>query len=91
MADERFDEVLLNLAGNLGGIEPLFDTIFSFLYRKTDYFHVMKPGDKIGFKAGVAQQILLRSFGKFEQQAALDVVGAEIALDAQKSLVPGGV
>ena len=80
--DERFDEVLLNLAGNLGGIEPLFDTIFSFLYRKTDYFHVMKPGDKIGFKAGVAQQILLRSFGKFEQQAALAAAKQQAAASA---------
>ena len=68
---ERFDDVLINIAGQLGGIEPLFDTLFSFLYRKTDYFHVMQPGDKMGFKAGVAQQILLRSFSKFERQAAL--------------------
>ena len=31
----------------------------------------MQPGDNIGFKAGVAQQLLLRSFSKFERQAAL--------------------
>ena len=49
-------QILTNVAGQCGGIEPLFDTIFSFLYRKTDYFHVMKAGDKIGFPQGRAQQ-----------------------------------
>ena len=65
-----FPQVLVGIAGQLGGIEPLFDTLFSFLYRKTDYFHVMKPGDKIGFPPGRAQQLLLGSFGKFERLAA---------------------
>ena len=80
---ERFDDVLLNIAGQCGGIEPLFDTVFSFLLRKTDYFHVMKPGDNIGFKAGVAQQLLLRSFSKFEQAAA----AAELAAAEQRARV----
>jgi len=71
--------VLLNIAGQLGGIEPLFDTMFSFLYRKTDYFHVMQPGDKIGFKAGVAKLILQRSFEKFERQAAIVAADKERA------------
>jgi len=39
----------------------------------------MKPGDTIGFKAGVAQQILLRSFSKFEQAAAGAAKRAEAA------------
>lgn len=65
------------MAGQLGGIEPLFDTLFSFLYRKTDYFHVMQPGDKMGFRAGVAQQILLRSFKKYEQAATAATRRAE--------------
>ena len=61
---EKFDDILMQIAGQAGGIEPLFDTLFSWLYRKTDYFHVMKDGDKIGFRAGVAEQLLLRSFRK---------------------------
>ena len=44
------------IAGQCGGIEPLFDVLFSFLYRRTDFFHVMEPGDKIGFKAGKAKE-----------------------------------
>ena len=51
-AEERFDAILLELAGQCGGIQPLLQTFFSFLYRKTDFFHVMQPGDKMGFSAG---------------------------------------
>lgn len=77
-------QVLMNLAGQLGGIEPIFDTLFSFLYRKTDYFHVMKPGDKIGFPPGKAQQLLLHSFGKFERLAAETARRAEAAQASKK-------
>ena len=84
--DARFDAQQLDTAhhamsylfGALGFlIEPLFDVMFSFLYRKTDYFHVMKDGDKIGFREGVAKQLLLRSFDKFEQGAAATAKRAE--------------
>ena len=86
--DERFDELLLNIAGQCGGIEPLFDTVFSFLLRKTDYFHVMQPGDNIGFKQGVAQQILLRSFSKFESAAASATKRAELEKAKAKKKPP---
>jgi hypothetical protein len=41
----KYDEVLLTVAGQCGGIAPLLDILFSFLYRKTDFFHVMAEGD----------------------------------------------
>ena len=66
---ERFDELLLNIAGQWGGIEPLFDTVFSFLFRKTDFFHVMQEGDRMGFREGVAEKILLHNFRKYQLQA----------------------
>ena len=94
-AEERFDAILLELAGQCGGIQPLLQTFFSFLYRKTDFFHVMQPGDKIGFKAGQAQQILLRAFGKYEQlatsvakQRAAEVQKSNVAAAAQKPAKP---
>ena len=42
-------QVLLQVAGQCGGIEPLFEVLFSWLSRKTDYFHIMQPGEKMGF------------------------------------------
>ena len=38
MDDERFDGLYLNVAQQARGIEPLLDTMFSFLRRKTDFF-----------------------------------------------------
>jgi CS domain/N-terminal conserved domain of Nudc. len=36
--DDRFDGLYLNVAQTTRGIEPLLDTVFSFLRRKTDFF-----------------------------------------------------
>jgi len=36
--DERFDGLYLNVANQAHGIEPLLDTVFSFLRRKSDFF-----------------------------------------------------
>ena len=38
MDDERFDGLYLNVAQQSRGIEPLLDSVFSFLRRKTDFF-----------------------------------------------------
>lgn len=36
--DERFDGLYLNVAQTTRGIEPMLDSVFSFLRRKTDFF-----------------------------------------------------
>jgi len=38
MDDDRFDGLYMNVANTARGIEPLLDTVFSFLRRKTDFF-----------------------------------------------------
>eukprot|EP00937_MAST-01D_sp_MAST-1D-sp2_P006509 g6509.t1 len=63
MVDTRFDDLFLNLAAQHNGIEGLLQTFFSFLHRKTDFYVVAnKNNGKMGFPAGVAERILLRSF-----------------------------
>jgi len=37
--DDRFDGLYLNVANTARGIEPMLDTVFSFLRRKTDFFN----------------------------------------------------
>eukprot|EP00560_Eucampia_antarctica_P009321 CAMPEP_0197828436 /NCGR_PEP_ID=MMETSP1437-20131217/4997_1 /TAXON_ID=49252 ORGANISM="Eucampia antarctica, Strain CCMP1452" /NCGR_SAMPLE_ID=MMETSP1437 /ASSEMBLY_ACC=CAM_ASM_001096 /LENGTH=365 /DNA_ID=CAMNT_0043429639 /DNA_START=11 /DNA_END=1108 /DNA_ORIENTATION=- len=37
--DERFDGLYMNVAQTARGIDPLLDTVFSFLRRKTDFFN----------------------------------------------------
>ncbi|CAM9328417.1 unnamed protein product [Heterosigma akashiwo] len=63
-----YDDVLLGLAGQCGGIQPLLAAFFSFLHRKTDFYVVHADDDnqaKMGFRAGAAEKILLQSFRKF--------------------------
>ena len=45
---EDTDNLLIALAQRCSGIESMFDNIFSFLKRKTDFYHIQQTGDKIG-------------------------------------------
>ena len=54
MDDERFDGLYLNVAQTTRGIEPLLDTVFSFLRRKTDFF-AGPPGADDGSAAAIAK------------------------------------
>lgn len=54
MDDERFDGLYLNVAQTTRGIEPLLDTVFSFLRRKTDFFSG-PPGAEDGSAAAIAK------------------------------------
>ena len=45
MDDDRFDGLYLQVAQTTRGIEPLLDSVFSFLRRKTDFF-AGPPGSK---------------------------------------------
>jgi len=35
----RFDDFLFTICNETGGIEGLFNSIFSFLFRRTDFFY----------------------------------------------------
>ena len=69
-AQEESDAILIQLAQRSGGIEPLLHGVFSFLKRKTDFYHIQQKGDRIGFPPGKAKQLVLEAYERFESDAA---------------------
>lgn len=53
--DDRFDGLYLNVAQTTRGIEPLLDTVFSFLRRKTDFFAGPPGSGDNGTDAAIAK------------------------------------
>mmetsp|Transcript_3659 Transcript_3659/g.10508 ORF Transcript_3659/g.10508 Transcript_3659/m.10508 type:complete len:97 (+) Transcript_3659:127-417(+) len=57
---ERFDEMLMGMASQSGGIEPMLQAVFSFLHRRTDFYVVKDAMDRsarMGFNAGEAERV----------------------------------
>jgi len=65
MDDDRFDGMLMNLAQQVGGIEPLFDSFFGFLRRKTDFYTGAASST-------TAQETVLKAFKKNMERADED-------------------
>lgn len=65
---ERIDQMFLMLAQELGGITQIFEGLFSFLKRRTDFFVLSNPGDKVGFPPGVAEQIIFSIYKKYRDE-----------------------
>lgn len=62
---EKFDHLYVSITQEVGGIEGLFTSLFSFLLRRTDFFYEADPGDKMGFPPGVNEKMLLNIFNQF--------------------------
>jgi len=61
--DGRFDDLLLGIARKHKNSEELMFSILSFFERRTDLFHVMEtPQDRMGFRAGQAQNMFFNLF-----------------------------
>ena len=59
--DDKFDELLMTVAAQSGGVEGLLKTFFGFLNRRTDFYalipdHVTEP--KMGFRPGAAEALV---------------------------------
>jgi len=63
-----YDQALLGILQNEGKIELFLDMMFSFLYRKTDYFRLLtkdSPNKNLGFPPGVAGKMVEFYFEKY--------------------------
>jgi len=57
--DNRFDDLLNTIIAEKGqGIYGFFDIAMGFLYRRTDFFYEMAPGENMGFFPGQNQAIV---------------------------------
>ena len=56
---ERFDNFLITIVNETGGVEGLLHSMFSFLFRRTDFFYEMMPGEKMGFLPGEAERMVI--------------------------------
>lgn len=66
-SDAKFDDLLLGIARKHKNSEELMFSILSFFERRTDLFHVMEtPQDRMGFRAGQAQDMFLNQFHHFQ-------------------------
>lgn len=68
MLDPRFDDILNTVIQEKGqGIYGFFEVMFSFLYRRTDFFYEMAPGENMGFFPTQAEAIVCGYFRKYQQ------------------------
>lgn len=68
--DGTYDNALMGILQQEGQLGPFLDTIMGFLYRRTDFYHILQSkSDTKGFHPGMALNILLKSYRKFEEKA----------------------
>ena len=80
--DERYDEVLVELAGRIGSVQGLLDTFFSFMHRKTDFYVEFDETDvnaTMGFPKGVAEAMVQRAFRKYKMKKYTAAAGGGTA------------
>lgn len=68
---EKYDDVLMQIAGQIGSVQGLLDKFFGFLHRKTDFY--VQYTDSIqdatmGFPIGVAEKMILKCFKKYKMK-----------------------
>merc|ERR1711988_1465133 len=65
MGDNEFDGMLMNIAERRRGIDPLLDSVFGFLRRRTDFFK--------GAGLDHAEKTVMESFKKHAAIAERDI------------------
>ena len=84
--DDRFDGLYLNVASQARGIEPLLDTVFSFLRRKTDFF-AGPPGSENGTEVAIQTvQDVCRKHAALYQQSLQKTKKPKVAAKPKKEV-----
>uniref|UniRef100_A0A8I5NB13 NudC domain-containing protein 3 n=2 Tax=Cercopithecinae TaxID=9528 RepID=A0A8I5NB13_PAPAN len=58
---------------HVGNVQDFLRVLFGFLYRKTDFYRLLRhPSDRMGFPPGAAQALVLQVFKTFDHMARQD-------------------
>nr|KAF6267897.1 NudC domain containing 3 [Pipistrellus kuhlii] len=72
-AAELYDQALLGILQHVGNVQDFLRVLFGFLYRKTDFYRLLRhPTDRMGFPPGAAQALVLQVFQTFDRMARQD-------------------
>lgn len=72
-AAELYDQALLGILQHVGNVHDFLRVLFGFLYRKTDFYRLLRhPTDRMGFPPGAAQALVLQVFKHFDHMARQD-------------------
>jgi len=62
-AAELYDQALLGILQHVGNVQDFLRVLFGFLYRKTDFYRLLRhPSDRMGFPPGAAQALVLQLY-----------------------------
>lgn len=64
----RFDDMYFTMIREVGGIEGLIHSMFSFLFRRTDFYYECDPGDQMGFPPGHAAGLVSKVFKLYQDE-----------------------
>lgn len=76
-AAELYDQALLGILQHVGNVQDFLRVLFGFLYRKTDFYRLLRhPTDRMGFPPGAAQALVLQVTGRPGDRSGEGRVGA---------------
>jgi hypothetical protein len=82
----KYDDAFAALAAQHDGVQPLLETFFSFLHRRTD-FYIVDPNPKrpMGFPPGRAEAIIAKAFRDFPYKGPDGrILGAPSIIEEEK-------
>lgn len=64
----NFDDLLFMVAQETGSIEGVIDAFFGFLRRRTDFFVLANPGDRVGLPPGVSEHLIFQCYQRYREE-----------------------
>ena len=65
--ETRFDDLLYTIIQEKGqGIYGFLEVVMGFMYRRTDFFYEMAPGENMGFFPGQNEALIYQYFKKYQ-------------------------